>query len=172
VLAQWLEKNAAKVPFMHGTNQFFKRLMPGIKPTVLVNDPNPRAVYTMLKTRGRIGSAQQFASEAAQKYGNRPTILTGKMDTRKGWEPIALTEWGRKNVGELDDLKDIVKELDNPALNRKQRGELWKIVNQASGAWRNKDLSATLPVSAGYIARPAAGRPDKLRLMERFFSEK
>lgn len=147
-----IEKIAAKIPFMHGTNQLFKTLLPGVKPTVLLNDPNPRAVYTMLQNRRLVGSADNFARGAAEKYGKSPIILTGKMDTKKGWQPIALTEWGKKNVGDLDELRSIVDDLDNPAFNKAQRGELWRTINQAAGAWRNRDLSATLPVRAGYTA--------------------
>jgi hypothetical protein len=147
-----IEKIAAKIPFMHGTNQFFRTLLPGVKPTVLLNDPNPRAVYTMLKNRRLVEFADDFARSAAKRYGKSPVILTGKMDTKKGWQPIALTKWGKKNVGSLDELRAIVDELDNPALNKAQRGELWRTINRAAGAWRNRDLSATLPVRAGYTA--------------------
>ena len=146
------EKIAAKIPFMHGTSQFFRTLLPGGKPTVLLNDPNERAVYTMLKNRRLVGSADNFARSAAEKYGKSPVILTGKMDTRKGWQPIALTRWGKENVGGLDELRAIVDDLDNPAFNKAQRGELWRTINRAAGAWRNRDLSATLPVRAGYTA--------------------
>lgn len=148
-----LEKIAAKVPFIHGTHASFKVLKPGIGKSILRSDPNPRAVYTAMRGRKKLEGIKEFANKAVAARKGVPTIASGKMDTRKGWKPTVLTEWGRKNIGEVDDAWDLVDELD--AATGKRRGEIWRMLNKGTGRWSNEDPAAILKVTKNKVIRPA-----------------
>lgn len=149
-----LTKIAAKVPFIHGTSGPWPVLAPGVGGTILKSDPNARAVYTAMKSRGKIRGIEQFAREAVDRRGGTPVIAHGKMDTNKGWSPFNLTVWGKKNIGTADDAHALVQELDSAVEPR--RGEIWRTLHQGVGSWRNNEnLEATLKPSK-YVPVPPA----------------
>ncbi len=142
-----LQKLAARVPFLHGTNGSWDTLKAGIGSTVLKNDPNPRAVYVTLKNRQLEATAKGFAGQAAAAKGGTAQVAHGKMDTKKGWQPSGLTAWGRKHFeGGLEEAQDVARELDIEK-DKKKRGKLWEQLQRGTGAWTNQDPSATLKPS-------------------------
>ena len=148
-----LEKIAARIPFIHGTSGARSVLKPAVGASILQNDPNARAVYTAMSSRPKRKGIARFAEEAARARGGTPTIASGKMDTKKGWMPFNLTSWGKKNIGDVDDARDLVSELDTATGER--RGEIWRTIHKGIGSWRNDDLSATLRVAKNKALRPA-----------------
>lgn len=139
-----LEKSAAKVPFIHGTFGPHKVLIPGAVSKVLASDPNPQAVYTAMRGRGRrLRSIKDFAVASARRHGGEPVIAHGKMDTAKGWLPTTLSESGKKTIGTIDAAHDLVDRLDE-ITDKKERGKIWKALNTGTGAWRNVDPAAQL----------------------------
>lgn len=140
-----LEKIAVRVPFIHGTHAPHEVLKPGIgKPVFGKSDPNPRAVYTAQKSRTKLPGIATFARQSAAAKGGNPMIAFGKMDTKKGWEPFGLTAKGRKTLGDIEEAKDLVRQLDEKVLSKAERGQAWRTLNESVGAWRNRNLSATL----------------------------
>lgn len=137
-----LLKLAARVPFLHGTYARHALLKPGVGKTILKRDPNPRAVYTAMKSRRKKKLIGQFARSSAEARGGKATIAMGKMDTKKGWMPSQLTAWGKKNIGGVDDAKDLVRELESAKGAR--RGEIWRMLHKGTGAWRNESAAASL----------------------------
>jgi hypothetical protein len=137
-----LEKIAVKIPFIHGTSGRWPILLPGIGKPILSNDPNPRAVYTATKNRRQLRHVEQFAHSAVRRRGGEPTIIYGKMDTKKGWRPRLLTEWGKKNIGTIEDANHLLDELETASEPR--RGEIWRTLQRGVGSWRNQDLRASL----------------------------
>ena len=99
-----------------------------------------------MKSRRKLTGIGQFARESAHARGGTPTIALGKMDTRKGWVPSQLTRWGKKNIGSVDDAKDLVVELETAAGAR--RGVIWRMLHKGTGAWRNENIGATLRPTA------------------------
>ena len=146
-----LEKIAVKVPFLHGTSAPLKVLKPGVGSAILKNDPNARAVYTAMRNRPKMKGIQRFATEAAQARGGSPTIAMGKMDTKKGWAPFNLSAWGKQNIGEVDDARALLSELETAKGNR--RGEIWRTLHKGVGSWRNDDLTASLKVTKNKAVR-------------------
>lgn len=146
-----LEKIAVKVPFLHGTSQKLKMLKPGVGSSILKNDPNARAVYTAMKSRPKMKGIQQFAHEATRARGGAPTVVMGKMDTKKGWMPFNLTAWGKQNIGSVDDARDLIDELETA--KGKRRGEIWRTLHKGIGSWRNDDLTASLKVTKNKAVR-------------------
>jgi hypothetical protein len=140
-------KLAARVPFLHGTSAAHGLLQPGVGRTVLKTDPNPRAVYTAMKNRRVQPHIAQFARDAVRERGGRPLLAVGKMDTKKGWRPSQLNAWGKKHIGSLDDAHALVDELETAVGPR--RGQIWRLLQQGTGSWRNLDLAAPLK-PAGY----------------------
>jgi len=138
-----LVKLAVRVPFLHGTNASHKTLVPGAGRPNFAEDPNPRAVYTMMANRRRLESAADYARKARDAKGGYPTIVGGKMDTKQGWRPRALSREGRKEIGNPDDALDLVDELDAGAVEPR-RGEIWRLLQRGTGAWQNVDPRAML----------------------------
>lgn len=138
-----MEKSAVKVPFIHGTSGSWPLLEPGVGEPVLRNDPNPRAVYTAIDNRPRARQLGAFAQKAVEARGGVPTIARGKMDTAAGWRPENLSDFGRKHIGTIDDARDLVRELDQGAQGAR-RGEIWRLLQKGTGAWRNENPAATL----------------------------
>lgn len=134
-----LEKTAARVPVVHGTSGAWPVLKAGVGKAVAAADPNPRSVYMAGKTRDMINQARRFARDAVKARGGSPVVAHAKVDTRRGWEPRTLTAWGRKNVGEVDDMHDIVRGLDDKSLTKAERGRLWEKVNRGVGSWHNPE---------------------------------
>lgn len=143
--ADELFKLAAKVPFIHGTFARHPVLKSGVGKAVLKNDPNPRAVYVGMRNRKKVKSVWGFAAGSAKSRRGKPVMAHGKMDTQKGWAPAQLTGWGKKNIGDLDDARDLVDELDTAKGVR--RGQIWKMLQKGTGQWRNDNLSASLKPS-------------------------
>jgi hypothetical protein len=150
-----LEKIAVNLRAYHGTNQALKRIKPRSvtgKGPVLRNDPNPPMVY-MAPGVAKGRHVQYFARDAANRYGGQPTLLSAKLDTKKGWRPTRLTRWGKSQGYDVDDLDDIIYQLDQRLpdgryeIRGKARGELWEILNRASGAITNpRNPAATVKV--------------------------
>lgn len=137
-----LLKLAVKVPFIHGTFARHPVLKAGVGKTVLRNDPNPRAVYTAMRGRKKQEGIRQFARDSARAKGGTPLVAHGKMDTTKGWEPAQLTPWGKKNIGGIDDAKDLIDELNTAKGAR--RGEIWRMLHKGTGQWRNTNTATSL----------------------------
>lgn len=141
-----LVKLAVRVPFLHGTNASHKTLVPGVGRPNFVGDPNPRAVYTMMANRKRLDRAADYARKARDAKGGYPTVLGGKMDTKQGWRPRALSPEGEKEIGTVDDALDLIDELDAAAAEPR-RGEIWRLLQRGTGAWHNVDPRATVRAS-------------------------
>jgi hypothetical protein len=137
-----LEKFAAKVPFIHGTNARHPILRGGVGPTVLPGDPNPRGLYTAGDLRRTQGIVGRFATEAVKRRGGTPTLAAGKMDTKKGWAPFNVRPGSPIDVSEA---RELARQLDTTP-DKAARGELWKLLNQHVGSWFNPDLAQTLRV--------------------------
>lgn len=142
-----LEKIAALVPYVHGTSGLFDVLRPAVTGKTLPTDPNMQAVYTAIGNRSAFkrGGVGGFAEEAARRRGGQPHILRGKMDTRKGWRPTLLNDWGRQHIGDVEGAQALVDELD-AGVKRARRGEIWQLLQRGTGRWQNVvDPHATLP---------------------------
>lgn len=137
-----LVKISANVPFIHGTNQSLKKLVSGVGSTILKNDPNPRGVYTAARTRKAIPGIEQFAHEATRKRGGTPTVVSGKMDTKKGWRPFNTKPGSGLDV---EEARELASSLDATA-SKADRGVIWKKLNKSVGSWHNPDTSASLKV--------------------------
>jgi len=148
-----LEKFAAKVPFIHGTNMRRPVLRGGVGPTILPGDPNPRGLYTAGDLRRTQATVGRFATEAAQRRGGTPTVASGKMDTRKGWSPFNVRPGSPIDVSEA---RELAGQLDTTP-DKAARGQLWKQLNQHVGSWFNPDLSQTLPVKEWRDVVPTSG---------------
>jgi hypothetical protein len=140
--ADELTKLAAKVPFVHGTFARHPVLKAGVGRAVLKNDPNPRAVYVGMKNRAKTKSVRGFAADSVKSRGGKPLVAHGKIDTEKGWAPAQLTAWGKKNIGGIDDARDLVDELATAKGAR--RGEIWRMLQKGTGQWRNDNLATSL----------------------------
>lgn len=153
-----MNKIAAKVPFIHGTNQPLKKLVRRAGETTLKTDPNPRGIYTAARTRKAKKGVEHFAQEATRKRGGTPTVVSGKMDTKKGWEPYNV-----KPGAPIDreEAKDLAKKLDTTK-SRAERGPLWKQLNQHVGSWHNPNIGAELPVSKSRAVKSHEDVPKKL----------
>jgi len=139
-----LQKLAVRVPVAHGTNSRWEVLRPGVGETIASRDPNPRAVYVGTSTRGlRGGGLAAFARQAVRKRGGEAVLALARIDTEKGWRPRGLTEWGRKNIGSLEDAEDLVAQLDE-GLRGAERARAWKAISRGVGAWVNEDLATVL----------------------------
>lgn len=160
--ADELEKIAAKVPVIHGTSGRWDVLKPAVSPTVLERDPNAQAVYVASDVFGKHRGISDFAHSAAKRHGGEPVIAHAKIDTKKGWMPFNLTPWGTKNIGDVDDARALVEELDTIP-DRAGRGEIWKKLNLGIGSWRNDDLSAELKPSHYTDALPRGYKPTRAK---------
>ena len=138
-----LVKISVKVPFIHGTAGKWPVLKPGIGSSILKSDPNPRAVYTAMANRTKTPPISDFAHKAVKARGGEPVIARGKMDTKKGWAPMSLSAAGKRELGSVDDAKDLIRELDSGA-QEPRRGEIWRTLHRTTGAWRNEAPAATL----------------------------
>lgn len=132
-----LSKIAVRVPFIHGTSGRWPVLQPGIGSTILKNDPNPRAVYTAVPSRRTLERVRDFAHSAQDARGGEAVVAAGKMDTADGWMPSTLSDWGRRNIGSVEKLQDLVLSLDDIA-DKKARGKVWEQVQRGSGRWNNE----------------------------------
>jgi len=141
--ADELGKIAAKVPFIHGTHAPFKELSGGVGKAILKNDPNPRGLYTASKTRKNAPGIEQFAREATERRGGSPNVLSGKMDTKKGWRPFNMKP---RSSMDVEEARDMVSSLDT-LKSKKERGPVWKALNQQVGSWHNPNLSEKLKVT-------------------------
>lgn len=148
--ADELSKIAVNVPIIHGTSGMWDVLKPAIGSTVLKNDPNSRAVYVAMKNSKKMEGIAQFAREAVKAKGGTPLVAHAKVNTQQGWLPRGLTEWGKKNIGSLDQAHDMVHELDQGAAGPR-RGEIWRALHKGTGAWANVDPAAEV--------KPAFYRP-------------
>lgn len=138
-----LSKIAAKIPVIHGTSGQWDVLKPGVGPSILPNDPNPRAVYVAPDSRRLHRSIADFARKATAARGGTPTIAHSKIDTTKGWIPRQLSAYGKQHIGDIDDALDLVDELDS-GVKGTRRGEIWKLLNKGVGSWKNVDPATTL----------------------------
>ena len=146
-----LQKIAARVPVVHGTNQMYKVLRPRTstgKVSVLSTDPNPSAVYMASKTRHLRPGVEAFARAATKAYGGSPVVARAKIDTKKGWYPSRVSSWAKSKGYELEDLQDIVEDLDaikgRGPKAKKERGELWEILSRGVSVWQNRNPAATV----------------------------
>lgn len=145
--AEEVAKIAAKVPFIHGTNGRWDVLRAGVVDKVLKTDPNPQAVYVATYGRKKLKPISNFAHQAVKRHGGEAVIAHGKLDTTKGWMPFNLTQWGKQNIGSIEDARELVESLDTTP-DKKARGAIWRKINQGIGTWRNDDLSASLKPSS------------------------
>ena len=150
-LSQDFLKLAVRIKAMHGTNGTWKTMVSGHGKPILASDPNPRGLYTATARRAAEKPISGFAHSAVKARGGTPTIASGKIDTAKGWAPHTLTAWGKQNIGELDDAKDLLATLETaPAANR---GALWEKIQRGIGAWHN--------YVPGAVWTPSKFRPTK-----------
>lgn len=134
--ADELLKTAAKVRLMHGTSGTWRKLRSGVGDPLVPHEANARGVYGVTAGRGaREAGVSRFAREAVKSRGGKPSVAYYKGDTRKGLEPRKLSPWGEKNIGDIDDAKDLVDELETATGAR--RGEVWRTLNKGVGSWRN-----------------------------------
>lgn len=140
-----LEKIAVRIRVMHGTHQRFPILKAGVGKLNLPKDPNPRLIYVATKSRSRKGAVREFAERAVEQRGGEPVVGYTKIDTKKGWRPHALSAWGRKHIGTLEDALDIVDDLDR-GVKGKARGELHRALQLGVGSWKSPDAKTTLKV--------------------------
>lgn len=140
--ADELQKLAAKIPFIHGTNGLWDVLKPGAVKKVLESDPNAQAVYLAMAGRKKMKPISDFAHQAVKRHGGTPVVAHGKVDTQKGWMPFNLTPWGKQNIGSIEDARELVESLDSTP-DKKTRGEIWRKLHQGVGSWRNDDLTST-----------------------------
>jgi hypothetical protein len=142
-----LEKIGVKVPFVHGTYDEHKELRPGAVDKVMSSDPNPVAVYTAMRNKSNVSGVAPFAHASAKKFKGTPLIAHGKMDSRKGWNPVGLKVRKDKKIFEdVDDARRVVQELDRTP-SKAERGPLWEKLQKGSGAWRNDNPESTLKVT-------------------------
>lgn len=144
-----LYKVAVRVPYIHGTSGKWPTIKPGVGPAIAANDPNARAVYVGTRNRAIHPAISQFAREATAARGGTPQVAHGKIDTQQGWGPRSLTAWGQKNVGGIDEMHDILRQLDS-GITGPERGALWEKVQRGVGAWRNQD--ATTPLTPDFYS--------------------
>ena len=137
------EKIAAQVPFIHGTTGAWKSLQAAVGQPILRNDPNARAIYTAMKSRKKLPGIEAFARAAQKARGGEALVAHGKMDTKKGWKPFGLTQWGKENLDGIEDAHALAASLDTLP-DKASRGKVWRKLHQAVGAWRNEDLTAGL----------------------------
>jgi hypothetical protein len=129
---------------MGSTNEAYSVLRGAVRAKNLATDPNLQAVYMGTKRRLRnLGPVAEFAHRASENHGGSPTIAFGKIDTRKGWRPHALTEWARNQGLDAEEMGAVIEELD-VAKDKKERGVLWEMVNRGVGSWRNDNTAATV----------------------------
>lgn len=146
-----LEKIAAKIPVMHGTSGRWAVLRPRVGAAIGKRDPNEAALFLATKRRSSVSGVAGFAHEAVKARGGEPVIGLAKVDTKKGWTARTLTDWGKKNLGSLEDARDLVAELDeNPT--RERRKEIWQAVQKGVGSWTN-------PSNPAATAKPFRYRP-------------
>lgn len=143
-----------RVHVIHGTNQLWRVLVPRGLPAAPTspNDPNPTAVYVALKSRRKMPHIAHFAHSAAALRGGHPVIALAKVRADKGWRPYLLTSSGRLNLGTVNDARDLVDELICGAAEPR-RGEIWRLLHSATGAWRNDDPAVTVRPYA-YVSAP------------------
>jgi hypothetical protein len=91
------------------------------------------------KTRSMIDQVRRFSRDAVKQRGGTPVVAHAKIDTTRGWEPRTLTAWGKKNIGDVDDMQDIVARLDDRSLSKAERGRFWEQVNRGIGSWHKPD---------------------------------
>lgn len=138
-----LEKIAANVPVIHGTNGEWDVLKPPVSKTVLESDPNERAVHVGMRNSAKQGPIENFAQQAVAKRGGEPVVAHAKVDTKKGWRPTSLTLKGKQTIGGIEEAHALIDELDGGAAGTR-RGEIWKLLQQGTGMWRNNDPLTTL----------------------------
>jgi hypothetical protein len=146
-----LEKIAIKLRVIHGTNQAMESLIPRHllnRGPVNLTDPNPSRVYLALKRKVKPKgyTVTSFAEQAAAAHGGTPTILHAKVDTKHGWGPISVNKWGTDRGYNVSDLKDIVEELDDPAIRGAKRADLWRTLNKATGTVGSPNFNASVKV--------------------------
>jgi len=137
------EKLGVRVPFLHGTSGAWPQLRPGVGRLVFEHDPNSRAVYTAISNRDKLKHLRAVAQKAVDAKGGMPLVARGKMDTQKGWAPFSMSAEGERTIGGVDDARDLIQELDAGA-QEPRRGELWRLLQRGTGAWRNDDLTTPL----------------------------
>jgi hypothetical protein len=138
-----LQKIAANVPVIHGTSGEWDVLKPAVSQTILKNDPNPPAVHVSMNNSAKLPQIENFAHQAVAKRGGTPVVAHAKVDTKKGWLPTALTPKGKLTIGSIEDAHALIDELDSGATGAR-RGEIWKLLQQGTGMWRNNDAATTL----------------------------
>ena len=136
-----LEKIALRLKGVHGTYEKFKVLKGGVGKANLLGDPNPRALYIAGKGgKARDNLIREFAERSVKAQGKgTPVKAQAVMDTAKGWEPRALSAFGRKNIGTVEDAKDLIDEIDFGLLSASERGESYKRLNKGVGSWWNPE---------------------------------
>lgn len=138
--ADELEKIALRIRTQHGTYQKFPVLKGGIGKPNLAGDPNPRALYTAgLGGKKTEGLVHEFAARGAKVHGGAPTRAIVTVDTKKGWLPRALTAWGRKNIGTVEDVHDIIGDFDRGLLTKEEKSKVYEKLNRGVGSWWNPE---------------------------------
>jgi hypothetical protein len=139
-----LQKIAARIPFVHGTYAKHPELIAAIGSKILKSDPNPRGVYSAMKSRRKIEAVKPFAQRSSAARGGTPLIAHGKMDTKHGWKPFNLSREGKEHFeGDIEGARRLVKKLD-AVKDKKERGEIWKTLHKTVGSWSNDNVHATL----------------------------
>lgn len=136
-----LEKLAIRLKGVHGTYEKFKVLRGGVGKANLLGDPNPRALYIAGKGgKARDKLIREFAERSVKTQGKgSPVKAQVVMDTAKGWEPRALSAYGRKNIGTVEDAMDLIDEMDSGLLSAAEKGEAYKRLNKGVGSWWNPE---------------------------------
>ncbi len=126
---------------LHGTSQKWPVLDPTAASTVSKSDPNERAVYVTMRNEAKNKQVETFARQAVAAKGGEPVVAHAKVDTKKGWRPTTLNPLRLKqpvHIESLEDAHDLIAELDGGATGAR-RGEIWKLLQQGTGMWRNND---------------------------------
>lgn len=142
-----LEKQAVKIPVIHGTHNRWDELKAGVGKAIAPNDPNPRAVYVGTDNSMTRPGIEGLARDAVDSRGGEPVVAHAKIDTSEGWIPHGLSGWARDKGIDRDHILENIELLDETGPYRvkgEERGKLWEEIQRSVGSWKNRDPNTTL----------------------------
>lgn len=136
-----LEKIALRLKGVHGSYHPWDVLKGGVGKLNMPSDPNPRALYMAGQGGKKIkGLVQEFAERAVATQGKGKAVVTrAVMNTKKGWKPRALSVYGKKHIGTVEDALDLIDDIDSGVLTAKEKGEAYMKLNRGVGSWWNPE---------------------------------